>query len=87
MFEFVPIWGIKVYLKYAMRRVLCLYGKCVVVEKVPWSACKNHLTHHYARNSFFTEMSKVQENFSTQIKVICSDMWKPYMKVIAKHIP
>ena len=34
-FEFVPIWGILVFLAYRMRRVDC--KRCgVTVEKVPW---------------------------------------------------
>ena len=37
--------------------------------------------------SFFKDMNSKQENFSKQIKVICSDMWRPYLKIIAKHLP
>lgn len=43
IFEFVPLWGIKVYFRYFMRRVSCeLCG--IQVEKVPWPEGKNHLT-------------------------------------------
>jgi len=46
-FEFVPLWGIPVFFEYAMRRVSC--PRCgVVVEKVPWSEGKSHLTITYA---------------------------------------
>jgi transposase len=46
-FEFVPLWGIKVFFVYAMRRVEC--ERCgVVVETVPWVEGKNHLTRTYA---------------------------------------
>lgn len=46
LFEFVPLWGMKVYLRYFMRRVSCVY--CGVrVEKVPWAEGKNHLTKGY----------------------------------------
>ena len=46
-FEFVPLWGIPVFLLYAMRRVDC--AKCgVIVEAVPWAAGKSHLTKAYA---------------------------------------
>jgi len=46
-FAFVPLWGIAVYLLYAMRRVNC--PRCgVTVEMVPWAAGKRHLTHAYA---------------------------------------
>ncbi len=44
--EFVPIWGIVVFLAYRMRRVDC--QRCgVTVEMVPWCDGKNHLTTTY----------------------------------------
>jgi len=46
-FEFVPLWGIKVFLVYAPRRVAC--SDCGVrVEWLPWASGKHHLTHAYA---------------------------------------
>lgn len=46
-FQFVPLWGIAVYLLYAMRRVDC--PRCgVTVEQVPWGDGKRHLTRVYA---------------------------------------
>ncbi len=46
-FEFVPLWGIAVFLLYAMRRVSC--PNCgVKVEAVPWSTGKHQLTDTYA---------------------------------------
>jgi transposase len=46
-FEFVPLWGITVYLLYAMRRVSC--PSCgVKVEAVPWASGKSGLTRSYA---------------------------------------
>jgi len=46
-FEFVPLWGIAVFLVYAMRRVDC--GQCGVrVERVPWANGKHQLTDTYA---------------------------------------
>ena len=45
-FEFVPLWGIAVYLAYRMRRVDC--RRCgVTVEMVPWCDGKNQLTTSY----------------------------------------
>jgi transposase len=45
-FEFVPLWGIAVFLVYAMRRVNC--PDCgVKVEQVPWCDGKNQLTTTY----------------------------------------
>ena len=46
-YEFVPMWGFKVFLLYSPRRVNC--PDCGVrVEHVPWSAGKNRLTSAYA---------------------------------------
>jgi len=45
-FEFVPLWGIAVFLVYSMRRVNCPHCK-VTVEAVPWADGKNQLTHSY----------------------------------------
>jgi transposase len=45
-FEYVPIWGILVFLAYRMRRVNC--KRCgVTVEMVPWCDGKNQLTTTY----------------------------------------
>ena len=44
--EFVPLWGILVFLAYRMRRVDC--QRCgVTVEIVPWGDGKNQLTTTY----------------------------------------
>lgn len=46
-FEFVPLWGIPVFLVYPMRRVSC--RECGVrVEAVPWGSGKRQLTDTYA---------------------------------------
>jgi transposase len=45
-FEYVPLWGILVFLAYRMRRVNC--KRCgVTVEMVPWCDGKNQLTTTY----------------------------------------
>ena len=45
-FEFIPIWGYAVLLRYAMRRVDC--PRCgVKVEAVPWAAGKHTLCTAY----------------------------------------
>ena len=36
---------------------------------------------------FFTDMAAMKPDFATGIKVICSDMWKPYLKIIARKLP
>jgi len=46
-FEFVPLWGIKVFLVYAPRRVSC--PDCgIKVEQIPWACGKSPLTKAYA---------------------------------------
>src|SRR3546814_1109760 len=49
-FEFIPLWGIKVFLVYAPRRVYCR-GCGVRVERLPWGAGKHQLTQTYAWRS------------------------------------
>ena len=45
-FEFVPLWGLRVFFLYAMRRVDC--SRCGVrVEQVPWADGKHQLTTTY----------------------------------------
>jgi transposase len=45
-FEFIPLWGIRVYLLYSMRRVSC--PDCGVrVEQVPWVEGKSEMTKSY----------------------------------------
>ena len=42
-FEFVPLWGLRVFFLYMMRRVAC--PRCgVTVERVPWAEGKHPLT-------------------------------------------
>jgi transposase len=45
-FEFVPLWGLRVFFLYAMRRVNCP-GCGVTVEQVPWGNGKHQLTTTY----------------------------------------
>jgi transposase len=45
-FEFVPLWGLRVFFRYMMRRVDC--PRCgVTVEQVPWADGKHQLTTTY----------------------------------------
>ena len=46
-FEFIPMWGHKVFFVYQPRRVECV--DCgILVEKMPWVKGKNQLTEAYA---------------------------------------
>ena len=46
-FEFVPLWGLAVFLLYARRRVDCPHCG-VTAELLPWADGKHHLTTAYA---------------------------------------
>ena len=45
-FEFIPMWGIRVFFLYSPRRVDCP-GCGVRVERMPWVAGKHRLTEAY----------------------------------------
>ncbi|MCP4406488.1 MAG: ISL3 family transposase, partial [Gammaproteobacteria bacterium] len=45
-FEFIPLWGYRVFLVYLMRRVECAHCG-VKVEQVPWARGKRELTDTY----------------------------------------
>lgn len=67
-FQFVPLWGISVWLEYAMRRANC--PRCgVKVEVVPWADGKSPVTTSFARflASWAKRMSwkEVAEAFQT----------------------
>jgi transposase len=47
-FEFVPIWGYRVFFIYQMRRVDCKYCG-VFVEELPWASGKYTLTKTYMK--------------------------------------
>jgi transposase len=73
-FEFVPVWGIVVFLAYRMRRVS--WARCgVTVEMVPWCDGKNQLTTTYrwylatwARRLSWSEVASV---FRTSWDSVC----------------
>lgn len=45
-YEYVPLWGIRVYFHYRPRRVNCKRDG-IHVEQLPWSEGKEHLTKSY----------------------------------------
>jgi len=47
LFEFVPLWGMAVFVHYRMRRVACKHCG-VKVERVPWAVGKHRLTTAFA---------------------------------------
>lgn len=78
-FEFVPLWGIAVFLAYRMRRVDC--RRCgVTVEMVPWCDGKNHLTTTYrwflarwAKRLSWTEVASVFRSSWDSVRRAVSD--------------
>ena len=55
-YEFIPIWGIKVFLVYQKRRANC--SNCGIVEEdVPWASGKNQMTNGY--RYFLADWAKV----------------------------
>lgn len=46
-FEFIPAWGIPVFLEYTMKRVDCKSCNTAVIEKVPWAEGKNQTCNAY----------------------------------------
>ena len=75
-FEFIPLWGYRVFFVYIMRRVNC--PSCgVTVERVPWGSGKRELTTtymqflaHWGRKLSWQE---VAETFRTSWpKVFCA---------------
>ncbi len=74
-FEFIPVWGIAVFLLYHMRRVEC--ANCGVrVEEVPWAIGKHQLTKaymvflaHWARKLSWTETAVA---FHTNWDKVCA---------------
>jgi transposase len=72
-FEFVPIWGIAVFLVYAMRRIHC--PTCGIrTERVPWAEGKHSCCYVYrlflARWARRLSWSEVAEIFGTSWGVV-----------------
>jgi len=72
-FEFVPIWGIAVFLLYRMRRVEC--PRCgIVVERVPWADGKQrHCKVYQAFLASWAEdlpWKRVAERFRTSWQTV-----------------
>jgi transposase len=60
-FEFMPLWGYRVFFLYTLRRVAC--RRCgVKVEQVPWAQGKKELTTTYMQYlAFWAEKLSWQE--------------------------
>jgi len=74
-FEFIPLWGLLIFFLYSMRRVQCR-GCGVVVEEVPWSDGKHHLTKAYmlflARWARKLSWKETAEAFHTSWEKVCN---------------
>ncbi len=54
-YEYVPLWGIKVYFRYSPRRVRCK-NDGIHVERLPWAEGKERTTKSY--QSFLARWAK-----------------------------
>ncbi len=76
LFEFIPIWGVQVFLRYAMRRVACPTCDRIVVESVPWAAGKQHKCKIFL--AFLASWAqdlpwqRVADRFHTSWQTVCS---------------
>ncbi|WP_422444007.1 transposase [Endozoicomonas sp. ALB091] len=77
-FEFVPLWGIRVFLLYKMRRVEC--KTCgVKVEQVPWAEGKKE--HILDRFHIVAMLNKaIDEVRATEHKQLQADGYEPVLK-------
>lgn len=76
LFEFIPIWGVQIFLRYAMRRVDCVKCNRVVVESVPWAdgkgrKCKVFLAF-LASWAQDLPWQRVADRFRTSWQTVCS---------------
>jgi len=65
-FEFVPLWGFRVFLAYRMRRISCDHCGGVYTEQIPWASGKHRLCRVYqqflanwARRLSWSEVARV----------------------------
>src|SRR6202158_6026108 len=74
-FEFIPVWGVVVFMLYRMRRVDCRQCGEVVVEEVPWGDGKHQLTRAYmlflARWARKLSWQETAEAFHTSWDKVC----------------
>ena len=77
-FEYVGLWGIRVFFFYSPRRVRCRHCDAVVVEDIPWADGKRALTRTYsvflARWAKRLSWKEVAEGAHSQIP---GHIWSP----------
>jgi transposase len=80
-FQFVPLWGIAVFLLYSMRRVNC--GPCGVrVESVPWSEGKRRTT-----TSFEWFLATWSKRLSwTEVAQIFDTSWETVFRSVERAV-
>jgi len=77
-FEFVPLWQIEVQWQQGHKYLTLVYQIDDGSKRLLWTG-KDRTTKTFLR--FFHMLGKER---SGKLKFVCSDMWKPYLKVIAK---
>lgn len=75
---YVPLWGIAVFLLYAMRRIDCKICNSIKVESVPWSNGKSPIT--VSMMWYLSELAKLM-SWSTVGKVTKTTWHQIYTSV------
>lgn len=65
-YEFVPLWGIPVYFRYAPRRISCRLHR-VHIEQLPWKRCQVLTIDNKVRKSK-CKLKKRRQNFTIDKK-------------------
>ncbi|MGH2399630.1 MAG: ISL3 family transposase [bacterium] len=80
-FEFIPLWGLRVFFLYMMRRVAC--ARCgVTVEQVPWADGKHQLTTTY---QWFLAMWARRLSWQEVARVFCTT-WDQVFRSVAMAV-
>lgn len=80
-FEFVPLWGIKVFFVYAPRRVNCRHCG-IKVEQMPWAKGKNHRTEAY---EWFLARWAKRLSWKEVAEVFCTS-WENVFRSVEKAV-
>ncbi|HEU4678946.1 MAG TPA: ISL3 family transposase [Terrimicrobiaceae bacterium] len=80
-FQFVPLWGIPVFLLYAMRRVNCRWCG-VLVESVPWAEGKRRTTISF---EWFLAVWAKRLNW-TEVSQIFGTSWETVFRAVERAV-
>lgn len=78
-FAFIAICGFTVQLLYAMWRVNWL--ECGVKVEQVW------VGKHRKMDGFEKFFTLIGQELAGKIEFVCTDLWRPYLEIIARHCP